>query len=651
VRHKLEDIADQFEKLYAADLDREAAIAEFDRIIHQMNAGVLVNRAAEAFEVAEKLLAFAEELDHDHGVAHGLAYSGFALYLLSNHEQALERLTKALPIMKRLGDEDGMASVYSGMAGTNLSLGNYELALENGLECLRLSRNTGNRHLEAWSLQGLGQGYTEFGDYPRALEYHQESLAVFKALNDQIGYGRALSGLGSVYQIKGELDRALDFHTQALDLFRDVDNSLGLSRVMHDIGQIKQAQGEFDTAEQFLLDSLKLREEIGNRQSQSTSMISLGSLYTERGEPDRALQVLHRALSIAMEIKAKPRVFQANKALSDVYESIEEYDNALLHYKEYQRVKEEVQGDVASTRLRNLQVQYETEKSQQEAEINRLRNVELHEKNEQLQQLLNEVREAQHQLVQSEKMAALGSLVAGVVHELNSPLGALSSLGQVTRRALEYIRATIETSASFEELQRDPKFARSLQVLQDNNQVTLEASERISRIVSSLKSFSRLDRAKYEEFDVHEGLESTLTLLEHEFKDRITVDRQFGDVPRLMVQPGELNQVFMNLLSNAAQAIESEGRIAIKTWCDNGHATIRISDTGRGIAPEQMKSLFDPGFSKSGSRVKAGMGLFTSYNIIEKHQGEFKAESEIGKGTTFTISLPVGREQSKTTRA
>ncbi len=262
-------------------------------------------------------------------------------------------------------------------------------------------------------------------------------------------------------------------------------------------------------------------------------------------------------------------------------------------------------------------------------------------RNVELERLLEELKETQAQLVQSEKMAALGKLVAGVVHEMNTPVGAINSATSLTSRSAVNISEVLSTGRTLDEIRNSTKLKNALEALQNVGPTSVAASRRITRIVSSLKSFSRLDESTFQKADLHEGLDATLTLMEHDFKDRISVVKDCGDIPEIVCYPGDLNQVFMNLLTNAAQAIRGRGTITIRTFVDDGNVHIEITDTGIGIPPDQMKRLFEPDFTKTGSRVKAGLGLFISYNIAQKHQGQIHVSSEVGKGSTFTIILPI----------
>jgi len=260
-----------------------------------------------------------------------------------------------------------------------------------------------------------------------------------------------------------------------------------------------------------------------------------------------------------------------------------------------------------------------------------------------------ELKEAQNQLILKEKMASLGNLVAGVAHEVNNPIGAVHSAADITKRCIEKINNILKSNASLEEFKSDQELQKSLKLLEDNNQITTTASERITKIVRSLKTFARLDEADFQNVNIHEGLNSTLTLIEHETRDRISVNKNYGNIPKIDCYPDQLNQVFMNVLMNAVQAIEKMGQITIKTLSKDCKVIINISDSGIGIPSENLDKIFNPGFTTRGVGVGTGLGLSISYNIIQKHNGEIKVESEVGKGTSFTILLPTDlKKLSKT---
>ena len=174
--------------------------------------------------------------------------------------------------------------------------------------------------------------------------------------------------------------------------------------------------------------------------------------------------------------------------------------------------------------------------------------------------------------------------------------------------------------------------------------MTATAGDRITELVSSLKNFARLDEAEFQKADIHEGIDSTLTLVQHELKDKVEVVKEYGEIPKIFCYPNQLNQVFMNLFVNAVQAIEEKGTITIETSADDTNVYVQIADTGKGIPAEDLDRIFEPGFTTRGTGVGTGWGLSISYNIIQKHNGDITVESGVGKGTEFVISLPI--EQS-----
>jgi len=270
----------------------------------------------------------------------------------------------------------------------------------------------------------------------------------------------------------------------------------------------------------------------------------------------------------------------------------------------------------------------------------RERTQDLENKNIELAKLLKELEETQEQLVMQEKMAALGSLVAGVAHEVNTPVGAVTSATDVSTRSLDRIKKIFDEGKTLEEVRNNREFIKSMDALQENNQLSALASERIAKLVRSLKAFARLDEAEFKRTNIHDGLDSTLTLINYEIKDRIKIVKDYGDIPEINAYPNQLNQVFMNILMNASQAIDGDGVITIKTELEKKYLVVKISDDGGGIPPENLRKIFDPGFTSRGAGVGTGLGLSISYNIIKKHGGEIKVESEVGKGTIFTILLP-----------
>lgn len=317
----------------------------------------------------------------------------------------------------------------------------------------------------------------------------------------------------------------------------------------------------------------------------------------------------------------------------------------------YERDQEQLEAysrdlETISENLRKSKAQLEEHSQTLEQKVLE-RTQSVRSKNRELRKTLSRLQETQNQLVLKEKMASLGSLVAGVAHEVNNPIGAVASAADVTRRCIEIIKEALSRHQNLDDLRNDTQFQKALRLLDENNKVTNMASDRVSRIVRSLKNFARLDEAELQDADIHEGLDSTLTLIHHEIKNRIVVEKDYGDLPLVKCFPNQLNQVFMNILMNAAQAIEKDGTIWIRTDRENQSAVIEIRDSGKGIAPEKLDKVFDPGFTTKGVGVGTGLGLSISYNIIAKHGGHITVASQPGAGSTFRIMLPIKATKPK----
>ncbi|HKJ91559.1 MAG TPA: ATP-binding protein [Longimicrobiales bacterium] len=257
---------------------------------------------------------------------------------------------------------------------------------------------------------------------------------------------------------------------------------------------------------------------------------------------------------------------------------------------------------------------------------------------EQLEQAYQDLRNAQAELVGSAKMATLGQLVAGIAHEINTPLGALNSNYDVIRRALDRLQKILADEVVDEdELEDVRRIVKAIDGVEATNDL---AVARMVQLVSSLRSFGRPDRSEIDRVDLHEGIESTLQILRHELK-KIEVRKEFGELPVVECYPGQLNQVFMNLLVNAVHAMPDGGTITVRTWGEDGRAVVQVEDTGVGISGPNLKYIFEPGFTTKGHRVGMGMGLLIVRQIIDRHGGRITVDSEPGRGTTFTISLPL----------
>lgn len=276
--------------------------------------------------------------------------------------------------------------------------------------------------------------------------------------------------------------------------------------------------------------------------------------------------------------------------------------------------------------------------------------------NERLQQANLQLSEAQAKLLQSERLASIGQLAAGVAHEINNPIGYIfSNFGSLEK----YVKQLFEMLAAYEQCEQhiaDPAVCARLAVLREEIELAYlkedipslmsesrEGIERVRKIVQDLKDFSRVDaRQEWEWANLHKGIDSTLNIVNNEIKYKADVVKLYSSLPDVECLPSELNQVFMNLLVNAAHAIGStRGTITIRTGVQDDDVLVEIEDNGSGIAPEHLPRIFDPFFTTKPVGKGTGLGLSLAYGIVQKHHGQIEVTSNFGSGTAFKIRIPV----------
>jgi signal transduction histidine kinase len=269
-----------------------------------------------------------------------------------------------------------------------------------------------------------------------------------------------------------------------------------------------------------------------------------------------------------------------------------------------------------------------------------------------LQEVNRKLEETRNQLLQSEKLASIGQLAAGVAHEINNPIGFVySNLGSLEK----YLQDLFGVLEAYEQAQGDAAKLAEVETLKQKIDLgylkedlpalmneSKDGITRVKKIVQDLKDFSHADTSDdWQWADLHKGLDSTLNIAWNEIKYKAEVKKEYGELPEIECYPSQLNQVFMNMLVNAAHAIEGRGTITLRTGKEADQVWVEIADTGKGIPAENLKRIFDPFFTTKPVGTGTGLGLSLSYSIVQKHHGHIDVSSEVGKGTTFRVWLPV----------
>lgn len=279
-----------------------------------------------------------------------------------------------------------------------------------------------------------------------------------------------------------------------------------------------------------------------------------------------------------------------------------------------------------------------------------------------LTQAYRKLKSSQAQLVQSEKMASLGQMVAGVAHEINTPLGYVRNNVELMREFSNQLQELLTANNAVVSALLDPdgseiEVARALSVIEDlREQVdpqllfadmktlfgdTTFGLEQIGELVLGLKDFSRLDQAYTDNVSLNDCVNNALLIARNTLKNKVEIIQQLGDIPKIACAPSQINQVLLNLFTNAAQSIEGSGKVFIKSWADATSVYVSVQDTGRGIPPDGLKKIFDPFYTTKPVGEGTGLGLSISWQIIQQHGGRIRVASEVGRGTRFVIVLPL----------
>lgn len=304
---------------------------------------------------------------------------------------------------------------------------------------------------------------------------------------------------------------------------------------------------------------------------------------------------------------------------------------------ERKRIEEDLQRTVAEATQLSASMEF--------------KNAQIERQRKDLDKAYSDLKTAQSQMLQREKMASIGQLAAGVAHEINNPIGFvtsnLRSLSKYTKRFSSYIKqleAALKDRPEWDALKVERQKIKLDFLLEDTQELideSLDGSERVSKIVQNLKTFSRVDQAGEQDVDLNECLESTIAIVWNELKYKATLEKDYGELPDLTCNPQELTQVFTNILVNAAQAIQKSGEIKISTHCSGETIIVAIQDNGCGIGKEHLGKIFEPFFTTKDVGQGTGLGMSISYDIVKKHGGDIQVKSTVGAGTCFTLTFPL----------
>ncbi|MFZ6011500.1 MAG: tetratricopeptide repeat-containing sensor histidine kinase [Bacteroidota bacterium] len=639
------------------------------------------------------LLLFRSKGDKN-GECNALNFIGGSYYNLGDYGKALEYFLGAKDRLDRYKIVNNLTgNVTNNIGEVYIRLGDYPRALSYCLEALKIFDRIDAKKGLTNATYNVGDIYSKQNHHVDALSYYQKALDIsLKSAEEErerVADTRLL--MGETYRkIKKYEDAKLNL-IEALDIYRSISNKVGVTRSLNELGKLLTDRENYDHAMDYFSESLRLSREINNKSLISNSLLSMGNLEYKLGHFRDALVLLLEGMEVAQATSEKEVIKGTASLLSEIYGARNDHKRALKYYKIFAAVRDSLFNDEKKREIVRIAVAHEIEKRDNENdylkktntikeaviskqnfqksvmvssialllvsvavvyvafvlknksnkklslqnEIIRQQADEITLKNKDLEKTLTDLQNAQARLIHAEKMASLGMLTAGIAHEINNPINFIFGGLQALEQNCREVRACFEAGKPVQE----ELFTES----QDLFDTIRNGVTRTAGIIQGLNSFSRSDQKISNSINLHDCLDSTLTILNSKLKDRVHVNKVYHKIPLIRCNPGQINQVFLNIINNAIQAIEdtnSPGEISITTFLEGEYVAVSFKDNGPGIPDALLTKVFDPFFSTKEIGRGTGLGLSICYNIIREHHGFLDLKSKVGIGTELIVKLP-----------
>jgi signal transduction histidine kinase len=620
-------------------------------------------------------------------------------FTLENYEMADSTLDIAIQILKKYKSGKDIIKYLQKQVTINNRIGRIDKVLDNNREILEIYRQHDDHHSAIRTQNEIGYNYAESGNYKMALSILLESLEASAKFNvhDSIRIN-ILTNIGITYSALDMNSISIDTLIKVESYYKKIDRIGKLARTQDLIAEVYLKQGEIPDALNFsersvqnalsygdltiLRDCYKTLSDIYQESDDFKNALKYYGLYSELNDSISVLSITKQNQLYLLEQTNTDRERKMIRMVLD--EELEELalENYMIQMEKYQkeielyRTEKALEKEAQKRRYLILvfiflacllilivigyiskQKDNRLLKQQKESILNI--NKELKTKNDAVESGIKKLKDTQSKLVESEKMASLGQLTAGVAHEINNPVNFISSnikplklsISEIMEILNEY-RKLNDTESKESNIQKAKDLEEKYDIeylIKELNTILAginDGAERTKEIVLGLRNFSRLDKHQLKEIKLPEVIDSNLVLLRNQYKDRIEIQKSYDEnIPCIQCYPGQLSQVIMNILNNAIQAIDGKGTISVKTRLSGKEAEILISDTGKGIPNDKLDNIFDPFYTTKEVGKGTGLGLSISYGIIQEHNGKIDVNSELEKGTTFTITLPLRQKE------
>ena len=641
--------------------------------------------AGEVIQLAEAVNDCYNKTDAQKNIA--LAYN-----IKNEYSRALMQLAEAMQTGRNCDYPKGVARIYHNTGIVYSNIGNYPQALENYFTALKIREELKDTLGISSTINGIGAVYFVQGKFDDALQQYRRALQLAEAIHFASGSETAYANIGEAYFRKGNFAEARVNLLKALTINETTGNKEVKAFSSSILGSIFLKEKKYTEAAEAYIKTKQYGIEIGSREYEIRSSIGLSKIYLEQNNLSEALKYSSEALQLAQQIGHNELLRDGNELLSAVYEKQGKGMQALFHQKEFKRYADSINNQQTEQRTLNLSADYEYSKKellirsefeqknirqnwiifsafaalltalvvvflifrsrQKEKRSNLLlqrKNAEIDAQKTTLEKALTDLKSAQQQLIQAEKMASLGELTAGIAHEIQNPLNFVNNFSDVSKELVEEMNEEIE-KGNYEE-------AKTISLdIKNNLEKILHHGKRADGIVKGMLQHSRSGSGVKEPTDINVLAEEYIRLAFHGLraKDKsfnAKYETQFDPViPKATVIPQEIGRAFLNILTNAFYAVNEkkkestaayEPTVTISTKHEGNFVGIHIKDNGNGIPNKIIDKVFQPFFTTKPTGEGTGLGLSLSYEIITKaHGGELKVNTVEGEGTEFIILLP-----------
>jgi len=617
----------------------------------------------EAEACLQESLALFDSLHDDEAIAPVYEYLGIIQRTWGNFAASLENIHKAIALSQQAGNTENESTHYYQLGVTYRSLGNFEKALDNLFKSLSISRLINFSLMEGYSINVIGSVYFETEEYESALAYYQQGLQLRRQAGDKWGEAGSLDNIGFTYLKNGDLRKALGYCQESLEINKITGDKKGQANALLHIAEVYKQSGEQQQAEIHGLESLQIRRSAGDKKGEAEVLLFLAELQHAGFTPEKRgvlIGMLEKALKIAEEVKATDLLSKTHFALYDSYKICNEYEFALSHLELHISLEKQLHKDAINQKMINLEISHRAEESKKEAEIFRLRNVELaglyeesKKQKEEIQNTLSELKSTQAQLIQSEKMASLGELTAGIAHEIQNPLNFVNNFSELSSELIDEMNTEIEKGDVAEAKLIATDIKQNLEKINHHG-------KRADAIVKGMLLHSRSSSGQKEPTNINALADEYFRLAYHGLraKDKsfnATLKTDYDEtIGNINIIPQDIGRVILNLITNAFYVVDEkkkaspgsaaqtgyEPTVSVSTKKINDKVAIKVSDNGNGIPQKILDKIFQPFFTTKPTGQGTGLGLSLSYDIVKAHGGEIKVHTEENKGTEFIILLP-----------